>query len=65
MDKKTRTRCIGVPCRTCKWFGAASCIEASSCLNCENFGEETCHCLELVSTDETVCQYYKKKEVEE
>ena len=65
MVKKSRTLCTGIPCRTCKWFGAAPCIEASDCLNCENRGKNICHCLELVPVEETTCPYYKEKEVEE
>lgn len=32
---------------------------------CENFGEDVCHCLELVPVEETTCPYYKKNEAEE
>ena len=65
MVKKSRTRCTGIPCITCKWFGVAPCIEVDNCENCENFGEDVCHCLELVPVEETTCPYYKEKEVEE
>lgn len=61
-----RELCPYIPCKTCKYFNnEAFCTEVGNCVNCENFGEDVCHCLELVPVEETTCPYYKKNEVEE
>lgn len=57
---------LNLPCDTCKYFNnRAVCVELGNCVKCENFGEDVCHCSELVPVEETTCPYYKKNEVEE
>lgn len=64
MNLKPRVLCPHVPCKLCKYFNnEAFCTEVGNCVKCENFGEDVCHCLELVPAEETTCPYFKENEV--
>lgn len=66
MRLKARVLCPQVPCKMCKYFNnEVLCTKVYDCVKCENFGENGCHCLELVPDEETTCPYFTKNEAEE